>query len=561
MLAIDLPEAHRAEIRAGGFNLHRGSFGTPVKVRRSDRYAHVLDGSSLPNVTEQEVVIADLAGPAAEDVGLGEEPVAKAIWQQMSRGVIDPRPLAMFFARKHFDRIYRHGGIFILFAAPRQNPNYVFADPGEIAYGTELAADNWSLLGELANLQVGVDHGTEIKPAESSAPAFAPIAAALKEATFTCTVEPTQQEAQGRWATLARSKYGDPVAGVLGPEPDSGNGYVIVLPRIARKGELMRALLEDLLPKVAPKLFPEDERRAWIEDDAYAAPGISALQAEIEQVQIQASSRVEEIRAQIATLRGEGAHLRALLTESGTLLVDAVQKTLAGMGIAARDVDAEEGQSEGRLYEDLRLDGGSPVALAEVKGINGLPSDEEALEIQKCVLKRIRELDRTDIRGLTIVNHQRSLPPSERDPRPFEEEQVKNARDQDVGLITTLDLYRLARGFQANGWRAEDIEPLLRSVAGRIDPVPAHYERIGKVVNFYEKAGALTVQLDESVELAVGERVGFGLELDYAEQDVCGLQIDGEDVERAPGGSHIGLKTQLTKAEGRHGTPVYRVKR
>jgi hypothetical protein len=323
----------------------------------------------------------------------------------------------------------------------------------------------------------------------------------------------------------------------------------------------MRALLEDLLPKVAPKLFPEDERRAWIEDDAYAAPGVSALQAEIEQVQAQAASRVEEIRAQIATLRGEDAHLRALLTESGTRLVDAVQKTLAAMGIAARDVDAEEGQSEGRLYEDLRLDEGSPVALAEVKGINGLPSDEEALEIQKCVLKRIRELDRTDIRGLTIVNHQRSLPPSERHPRPFEEEQAKNARDQDVGLITTLDLYRLARGFQANGWRAEDIEPLLRSVAGRIDPVPAHYERIGEVVNFYEKAGALTVQLDESVELAVGERVGFELELDYAEQDVGGLQIDSEDVERAPGGSHIGLKTELSKAEGRQGTPVYRVMR
>jgi hypothetical protein len=188
-----------------------------------------------------------------------------------------------------------------------------------------------------------------------------------------------------------------------------------------------------------------------------------------------------------------------------------------------------------------------------------MPSDAEALEVQRNVLRRMREDKRTDVRGLTIVNHQRSLPPSERDPHCFQAEQVRNAADQEVGLMTAWDLWRLARGGAANGWPSEAVRPLLAEVAGRIEPIPGHYARVGEVVNFFEKAGAIAIQLDEGAGLRRGERIGLIGEVDYLEQEVESLQVDGADVKEAAPAAEVGVATSWTKQQVRAKMVVYRV--
>ena len=560
ILAVDLSAQDVAEIRAGGFNVAAGSFGTPVEVRRSGGYAPVNVNGYLPGITEQQIVVADLRAPSAEpDAVLGEEPIDEGVWQRMDRGAIDPRPYFMLMSRLYFERVYEHGGVFILFAAVRSSPGYSRATPHQVHYGQPVPADNWSLLRVLRNLEVSYDLGTEITPAESTSLSFAPIGAALRGAGFECLVEPSAA-LEGRWTTWARSKYGGAVAGLIEPESGSGQGAVIVLPRIERKGELVRYLLERVLPNIAHPLFPEDERQAWVEEERYAPPAVAALRSEIEEVETGAAERVGELKAEIAARRGEDAHLRALLTATGDELVAAVKETLESLGFTdVGDVDAEEGVQDGRLREDLQIRTDSPVVLSEVKGINNLPRDDDALEVGKYILPRIREWDRTDVRGLTIVNHQRGLPPADRDTNVFQGDQIENAVGQGIGLLTTIDLYRLARGFERNGWRHEEVAGLFTEVNGRVEPLPAHYEPIGEVVNFYEKAGALTVQLEDGVGLAAGEKVAYALPLDFIEEPVAQIQVDGTEVNPVPPGAHVGLKTSLLKQEARKGTKVYRV--
>jgi hypothetical protein len=560
ILAVDLPAQDVADIRAGGFNVAAGSFGTPVEVRRSGGYAPVNVNGHLPGITEQQIVVADLRPPSADpDAVLGEEPIDEGVWQRMDRGVIDPRPYFMLMSRFYFERVYEHGGVFILFAAVRSSPGYSRSTPHRVHYGQPLPADNWSLLNVLGNLEVSYDLGTEITPAESSGSLFAPIGAALRSASFECLVEPSAA-LDGRWTTWARSKYGGAVAGLIEPEPGSGQGAVIVLPRIERKGELVRYLLESVLPNIARPLFPEDERQAWVEEERYAPPAVAALRTEIEEVEATAAERVGELEAEIAARRAEDAHLRALLTATGGELVAAVKKTLESLGFTdVGDVDAEEGAQDGRLREDLQIRTESPVVLSEVKGINNLPRDDDALEVGKYILPRIREWGRTDVRGLTIVNHQRGLPPADRDTNVFQGDQIENAEGQGIGLLAAVDLYRLARGFERNGWRHEQVASLFTTVSGRVEPLPTHYEPIGEVVNFYEKAGALTVQLRDGIGLAVGEKVAYELPLDFAEEPVAEIQVDGTEFDPAPPGAHVGLKTNLTKREARKGTRVYRV--
>jgi hypothetical protein len=202
ILAVDLSGEDITEIRAGGFNVAAGSFGTPVEVERSENYAPVNINGRLPGVTEQEIVVVDLAAPASDPVlGVGERPIGEGVWQQKNRGLVDPRPYFMSISRSHFERIYDHGGVFIVFAAMRSSPDYVWVAAHQISYGQAMGTDNWSFLSVLSNLDVTYDLGTEITPAESTSLLFAPIAAALRDARFECLVE-ARATFEGRWATF-----------------------------------------------------------------------------------------------------------------------------------------------------------------------------------------------------------------------------------------------------------------------------------------------------------------------------------------------------------------------
>lgn len=65
--------------------------------------------------------------------------------------------------------------------------------------------------------------------------------------------------------------------------------------------------------------------------------------------------------------------------------------------------------------EDLRIYDDSPILLVEIKGISGFPRDAAALQVAKYLAPRMREWQRTDIQGLSIINHQRNLPGLDRD--------------------------------------------------------------------------------------------------------------------------------------------------
>ncbi len=558
VLAIDLPKAAVAALAAAGFNVRAGTFGAPRPVQRSRQPHPVPFTAALPNASEQEIVIVDPAAPSRSQEPVPSSLAASAdLWQRTRAAQVEPRLAMMAAYREDFDRIYSHGGVFIVFAVPQISMPFIYAPGGDPSYGSEETYTNWGFLAALAELQIRADEGEEIEPAAGLDP---PLARALAgDARFDAVIEP-YSSATSRWFSLAESKYGKSVAGILVPAKESADGFVVVLPRIKDKGAVLCELLTNLLPSLAPKLFPEDERQAWAQDDLYAPHGVAALRAEISSVRGAAEARAGELETQIETLRAEASRLRELLTATGPELVAAVKTTLESLGFAdIRDVDETEGVKEGRLREDLQIHTNSPIVLCEVKGINGLPRDEDALEVVKYILPRIKEWDRTDVRGLTIVNHQRGLPPSDRDPNVFQGDQVQNAEGQDVGLLTAFDLFRLARGYARNGWRHEDIAPLFTASAGRVPALPLHYTPVGEVHNYLPDKGVVIVELTEDTAVAVGERLAFVGPVEFAEQEITSLQFEDEQRQVSPEAGRIGLKTALAKDEVRKGAPVYLV--
>lgn len=570
VMLVDLPDDAVAQVRAAGYRVVAGSLGTPLTVAASDKLLPVAVNGRLPGFAEQEVVVVQLRPPEARLHTPADLPAVTDktdIWASLRDGVVDSRPmLAQYFA-DHAQRILEYGGVFVFFCEPSRTSHLVSGGPDNVYGGVYVGGDLhwtvWDLLPELNTFSTPSDHGQEITPVPlDNLDVLAPH---LKTATFNCTLDPGWREP--RWLPLAHNKYGKAVAGVLATEPrelpngNSERGWVILLPQVADVGACTMALLDEFLPALAPKLFPESERMAWRKHETYELPGVVRLQAEIARVRADAEERESALNEDIEEQRERDGWMHTLLTGTDDELVDAVKIALDVLGLQdVRKVDdAEEQRQSGRRREDLQVWGTSPLLLSEVKGISNLPREGSSLQVWKYLTPRMRQWDRHDIRGLAIVNHQRALPPLDREnTHTFQQDVLDNADAQGFGLLTTLDLFRLVRNKQRLDWPDETVVPLLYE-NGRIRAIPRHYERVGMVTGFFEKASVVTIQVTES-GFSVGDELAFVLPIDYVQERVESIHLDDVAVDSAGVGEVVGVKTALTKAQARKGVEVYRLR-
>jgi hypothetical protein len=555
-----------------GYAVASGSFGQPVLVPAGEGYVPLnLTADQLPGYTEQEILIADLGGPTPRqhDAQPAERPGpgVRRVWAPTASGLVDPRPATMRAVRDAMDRIYQHGGVFIVFADARYDPQCIVSaidrygnlDPYNARpYG----AHNWSLLSELDWLSVTGDIGQEMDAADNGVAQRLGIGSYFSSGRFACVVKPSPSIA-GRWISLATSKYGDPVAGIIVPGEDDRKGLIFVLPQVERRAELVADLIDRVLPELRPRLFPHAEGSRWTRRPEYDLPRVSELRNEIVQIDEAARVRVRELEEQIEAERAQYGFLHDLLTASGDDLVRAVIRALQTIGftdVQDVDADAEAAGQAGPLREDVRIMDAAVPVLVEVKGITGTPREAAALQVAKYLAPRMREWARTDLHGLAIINHQRHMPGLDRDDEHvFQVDVVANAEDQGFGLLTTWDLFRLVRGFIDHGWRHDDVAGLFVT-SGRIRPVPAHYELVGAVDGYWAQAGALGLRL-LSGALRVGDRLAYEGPVDFVEEDVTSVQLNDQSVEEAGVGDYAGVKTKLTSQQVRKGTRVYRLTR
>jgi hypothetical protein len=564
IIVLDLPDVATL-LQGKGYHALQGTLGQPLLVPRQAGYVPLKPEPVLPHYAEQEVVVANLASPepllASPDATAMPPTGVKALWFLAASGILDPRPLVISQLREQSDRILRHGGVFILFVDQVTEPLvvYAFHDYGGLDNTQPLGSSNWRLLAELEWFEIVADAGTDMRLHENRAAEKLGISKYLTSGSFTCRFAPPASKAD-RWLPLAVSKYGHTIAGILTPQD---GGIVVLLPQVNDAPELVRELLDSVLPSVAPKLFPDAANTAWPTRDEYELHDVISLKREIDSVDAARREEIANLEAAIAAAREEQGYLHVLLTGQDAPLVEAVITALHTLGfndVRNVDADAEASGDTGPRREDIQILSDREPILGEVKGISGTPKEANALQVHKYIAPRQRAWDRTDLRGLSIMNHQRHLPPLERDNGSvFQPDVLTTADEQALTLLTTFDLFRLVRGFVVNGWSHEDVADLFYR-SGRLVPTPLHYHLIGKIDHYWDGPGAIAFDLINE-PLAVGDTVAYKLPVDFLEETVESLQIASEDVEKAMPGDRVGLKTILTKARARDGVCVYVVKR
>ncbi|WP_227243999.1 hypothetical protein [Paraburkholderia caribensis] len=533
------------------------SLGRPYSVPKTMRFAPIIQPERLTGHEEAEIFVIDLTLPDIAEGTDGEPHRPKGeldFWAKCDRGYIDNRVRTVLTEGGKFDRALQSGSTFIVFAAPSSNMTVVL---GHEAYNgfrkdRDLEGDVWNIVSDLKDATVFSDTGESIRVVDSS-PVASLLAKHLDGAHFTCTVKGGFRK-QDPWQTLAVNKFNQPV-GIM--RRHEKGGMIIVLPQLADKAAFLRELMTTVLPDLASHLFPEVARGSWTARAEYELPRIAELQAGKARIAAETEAALARLDADIEAERASNGWLHDLLTETGDPLVAAVERALAEIGFEqVVDVDKIRDAEGKSRREDLRIEDGSPLLIVDIKGIGGYPSDDDATQATKHALINMRELGRTDIQGLAIINHQRHLPPLDRENNmPFRQELLDVAGETGLGLLTAFDLYRMIVNMRRLGWPSEHVKPLVYGHQ-RIYPVPTHYRYIGTVAKAYTgKFGVVLVE--NSIE--IGDRIAVEGPIYFDEAEVTSIHINNAAAERANVGDPAAFLWPEGNAKLREGMRVYAV--
>jgi len=556
ILLVDIYDAVVIRLQKAGWNADNGTFGRPYKVKKEDGFVPVIVNYSLPNFNEQEIIIIDLYKDDVADGPENEKHVPNSerdIWAKCNKGWVDPRFRSMISSRAAFDKILSNGGIFIVFADSNKDQSLLSARSDRRLYDEkQFDADIWDFLSELKSLQVRDSAGEEMKSVKAD-----PIGILLNEhlanGSYRCTFEYGWDWNADDTKIIAVNKYGEAVALVHFHQ----KGIILIFPQINDKASFLLKLIEEILPQVSPGLFPTLEVGRWIHMNAYELPRVLELETQKLEIEKRAKEKIEELSRDVRKEREQFGWIQDLLTGHDQLLVEAVKKAVYLLGFQnVVDVDAERDKEGKSRREDLQIHDQSPVLIVDIKGVGGLAGDADVLQADKHATIRMREWKRTDVTPLSIINHQRHLPPLNRENNmPFRQEILDHAEESHLVLLTTWDLFRLVRSFQKNDWKPDYIKPLFYR-KGRLDIIPLHYEFVGRVSHVWKDAFSINV---ENGEVKVNNHIAFELTSEFEEREIDSLQLEGKSVPSAGVGNDVGVKTKLPQPALKDGMPVYLV--
>lgn len=565
---VDLPEPAQEWLSDLGYRTQVGSLGTFNIGPRHGHPTPVDPQSSVHTLDEADIAIIDLGvgGDFPKLEAAADVPhTATSWWASGLHEDADLRGIGAFQARHRLDRLLEHGGIIVVLSSIRFETRVFFGQQyyQEVKRVPDADTDNWWFLSALGPTYLGVTPavGDEIHLAPETPPSLRPICGLLEQnldqLRYVCTFDFGSLR-NHQWYPLAQSKFGPPVAAALVPQQSSG--LVLLLPRVDNLESFLPRLIDHTLPEIAPHLYPGRDTYSWLFQKPYELPAVSAAQDRIEAIEREAAKKVADEERTIEQLRSDSIHEYELLVGSGDRLVAAVEWALGELGFEqVVDVDQVLGDGDGTIRrEDLRILDRTPALLVEVKGIGGLPREADCLQVAKYVAPRMKEWERLDVRGLTIINHQRHLPPLERqNAGVFQPDLVTTADAQDLGLLTTWDLHRLLRSARLNGWQTQDLLPVLYGT-GRIVPVPAHYSLIGTIEHIWPRPEVVGIRL--SAPLQQGNRLATCPSVLWREFVAQSVQVSNQERIDAAAGELAGVFVGDTLHHFRKGDGVWLAK-
>ncbi|HWD88803.1 MAG TPA: hypothetical protein VG367_11795 [Mucilaginibacter sp.] len=530
-------------------NVYIGDVGKIINtdIKQAHQIRKIRLVYDLPdNLHEYDIVIYDMNNHETinyiEDdhqFGLGKSKVANGIILRFPQSVFDGRPILSQQILAPFIRNEKRK-IYIIFSSESESIPYEIGDftTNNIRSLDTKTVNNYDFLND--GVSKTNKSGKELKVLDTEFKKV--LNKHAKDARYEVTFKYNDQRFPN-YLPLMTNKY-DEVISYLIPHNDS---YIFLLPNFGDKKDFLNEFLNETLPSFLPDFFPENTEAHWINSDDFTLPGVSELQNKKEVIVEEAEKRIVEIDEEIHKKMLEFQFLHDLIRETSDKLVSAVQKFLQYIGLeSVIDVDNHSGTV--LKEEDLRIEYKGKLLVTEVKGINGTSTDDDCSQISKVRYRKMRELNRTDVNALYIVNHQRYLPPPARDNPPFKDIQITDAVNDDRGLLTTWELYK-AYGYIQKGILTKiDIEDQIFQT-GLIRFLPKATHKVLGPPDEIHKNGFVFILNIADDTLVVGQNILVQTDDELIIARINGIKLNGNDVEAAHNGEYGFLIDKKIKKE------------
>lgn len=550
---IDIDKSAELALMNAGFNCTVSSFGSRVRLpnaKLGDDCICGLTASVPPNLHEYDVVVIDLKDQEpieyvrSEHEGpSGTGTAGYYFLCTFPQNVFDPRPLIGLATEPTITEMLQRDSIVIVFAdslrkltyqpilltahgwsrqLPREYHNYQFLhDPPQVSAVSGLETEVVASVSNKEFRDFMERYNSQfIYEAVFSHPRHwdEKTRTSVKDENFIPLVSNSMEQI----VSFARL---------------NGASIEFIFPQLEDKASFLLELFQRHLPAIIPSLFPFNTRFGWLKDEKYLLPNQSKLLAEKEALEIEYADKIAAKDDEIKSNQQEYQFLHDLLTGTGDSLVKTVEYYLKWLGF--HDVINCDEAFPGQNEEDLQAVLEDGLLVIEVKGLGGTSTDAECSQINKIRRRRERERGKFDVYPLYIVNHQRFQPPESRTNPPFTLQQVDDAKNDERGLLSTYDLFKLYYAIDSGFITKEDAcEALLNYGLVVFDPSAS--VRIGTPTEVHYNGTVGIFQLP-GVSILLGDELIVCENGYYRNVQVIGLQDQGRAVDEASEGE-IGLR-------------------
>lgn len=553
---VDLKLAEILDAR--GFNCYRGTLGSIVDIpNTSARPSHqCLLAYDFPlNLHEYDIVIIDLQNPTRKPYNSEEHMYKECkgreqpyIVSSFPETLFDPRPLSASILRNKLQTLLDKDSILIVFTDQQEvisyQPVVVTIDgPRSRTLEHHTLYDFYSFLPISENIS-----GRDTNVVSSIRNE---ITSLLKkhndDATYYIAFRhPIYQKGQKYF----RDENFMPLmeAGaerIVAFSRRYRKNVTFFFPTIKDKQGFLCELLDRVLPGTMPSVFPYSTEFAWLADPRYRLPNEQELILQREQLEVEYLKKIDKVDETIDANRKEFGFLHDLLTQSGDALVKTVERFLSWMGFG-KVINVDETDPD-MQEEDLRVETDGGLLVIEVKGIGGTSTDAECSQISKIKYRRSKERNSFDVFALYCVNHQRFLPPANRQNPPFNLTQINDAKNEDRGLVTTYELFKLYFNILHGFVSKEDARKALFHT-GLVRFCPSDAQELPGPPEIHHKGLVLVFRAD-GIQLRVGLEVIIDSGGFYSAALIEEIQVDGTTVESAISGE-VGVRLSAPVSRG-----------
>jgi len=549
ILSLNLQPSSSKAITDKGYNLYVGSLGKLVNtLNKEHEFKYCLLNYDYPeNIHEYDIVLLDL--DFVETIGYN--PIENKRTENISgnntyllckypQTIFDPRPLTSDILLEQVHEIIKRDSIIVAFQSKLIDVKYrVVKENGNrpIDNGSE-EKNIYEIIPSVPFLKNKV--GKETKVVASNGELAGLLNKYNSEFTYQATFyhpavwKDNTQVPADYFVPLVINQDGEIVSYIM----RAGKGIIIVLPNLEVTSNFFIEFLEVVGPSLMPSIFPESVKGSWKENPEYFLPNHDELLEQKRLLQEEFQQKIEQKDSEINANLSKYKFLHDLLLDTGDNLVSATINFLDWLGF--QNVIDMDDQDPETLEEDIQIETEKGLLVIEVKGIGGTSKDTECSQISKIRYRRAEERGKFDVFGLYIVNHQRHLPPNNRENPPFTKEQIRDAINDKRGLLTTYQLFKLYFSIQKSLITKEEAREAIYSY-GLVEFKPANLQFIDTITEIFLEGSVFILNLNDN-EIKIGDKLYIERNGIFEIIEIKGLQVDDADVQTANSGE-VGIKS------------------